>query len=154
MIIDWSEEGCDQNGDGQVDFAGVKPGTYTVTQTKSPSGFTPAEVSRSLSKTSPDKSLRCVLTYAPIVRDVAIVSRDAESGNRLIGACYIIDGASLEGCDENNDGQVDFKDVTVGTFTIVETKAPAGYNRVLGSKITITASSNGGVQLFSINHRK
>lgn len=154
VIVDWSEEGCDENGDGHVDFAGVKPGTYTVTQTKSPSGFTTHADFKITVRDKPGQEFPVRLTYAPIVRNVAIVSRDAQSGARLIGACYIIDGASIEGCDENNDGQVDFADVTVGTFTVIETKAPKGYNPVLGTKISVTAASDGSRQLFSINHRK
>jgi uncharacterized surface anchored protein len=154
VILDWSEEGCDENGDGHVDFAGVKPGTYMVTQTKSPAGFAIHNDFEITVRDKPGQQYPVRLSAATAMRDVVIVSRDAESGNRLVGACYIIDGASIEGCDENNDGQVDFADVFTGTFTVIETKAPTGYNPVLGTKITVTAANNDSVQLFSMNHRK
>jgi uncharacterized surface anchored protein len=151
IILDWSNEGCDENGDGQVDFQGVRPGTYTVTQTKSPAGFDPIADFSITVRNVVSQSFTAHLDRASAGRDIAIVSRDAETGNRLVGACYIIDSASIEGCDENNDGQVDFKDVRLGTFTVIETRAPRGYNQVLGIKITVRAGN--GVQLFDVKHR-
>jgi uncharacterized surface anchored protein len=154
IILDWSNEACDENGDGQVDFQGVRPGTYTVTQTKSPAGFDPIADFSITVRNVASQSFTAHLDRASSGRDIAIVSRDAETGNRLVGACYIIDSASIEGCDENNDGQVDFKDVRLGTFTVIETRAPRGYNPLLGISITVTAGSGNNVQLFSINHRR
>ena len=61
--------------------------------------------------------------------DVALVTRDPETGELLTGACYIILDASIEGCDENDDGQVDFEDVVPGTYTIHQTTAPDGLGR-------------------------
>ncbi|HEY7032802.1 MAG TPA: SpaA isopeptide-forming pilin-related protein [Thermomicrobiales bacterium] len=154
VIVDWSNEGCDENGDGQVDFRDVRPGTYAVKQTKAPAGFeTGADFSITV-RDVPRQSFAAHLDPAPAGRDVAIVSRDAETGNRLVGACYIIDSASIEGCDENNDGQVDFKDVRPGTFDVIETKAPKGYAAVVGLKITVKASGDGSIQLFAVNHRR
>jgi hypothetical protein len=37
-------------------------------------------------------------------------------------------GASQEGCDDNQDGQIDFLDVAVGTHPVVFTRLPAGYS--------------------------
>jgi uncharacterized surface anchored protein len=154
VIVDWSNEGCDENGDGQVDFRDVKPGTYTVTQTEAPAGYQPAADFTITVRNVPSQSFAAHLEPAPAGRDVAIVSRDAATGKRLIGACYIIDSASIEGCDENNDGQVDFKDVRLGTFDVIETKAPKGYAAVLGLKITVRAATDGSVQLFYVSHRR
>lgn len=58
---------------------------------------------------------------------IVIVSLDSATNERLSGACYIINNASIEGCDENGDGQVDFQDVPAGTYSVTETRAPAGY---------------------------
>ncbi|MEA2523687.1 MAG: hypothetical protein QOF73_914 [Thermomicrobiales bacterium] len=84
--------------------------------------------------------------------DVSIISADIRTGQALAGACYIILDWSNESCDENLDGQVDFADVHLGTFAVIETRAPRDYNRVLGIKITVTAGGN--VQLFSVNYRR
>jgi hypothetical protein len=154
VILDWSNEGCDENGDGQVDFNDVRPGTYAVTQTKSPAGFDPVADFSITVRDVANQLFTAHLDPTATGRDVAIVSRDAETGNRLIGVCYIIDGASIEGCDENNDGQVDFADVRLGTFDVIETLAPRGYATVLNLKITVRASSNDSVQLLTVNHRE
>ncbi|CAN0463523.1 unnamed protein product, partial [Phaeothamnion confervicola] len=39
VLVDYSNEGCDENGDGQVAFATIPPGTYTVHQTQTPNGY-------------------------------------------------------------------------------------------------------------------
>lgn len=85
--------------------------------------------------------------------NISIVSADIHSGRSLAGACYILIDYSEEGCDENGDGQVDFADVAVGTYTVIQTGTPNGYSPVLGTEITVTAANNGSRQLFSINHR-
>ena len=40
-IINASEEGCDENGDGLIRYQGVASGTFTVTQTERASGYLP-----------------------------------------------------------------------------------------------------------------
>jgi hypothetical protein len=39
VIAGGSEEGCDNNADGQVDFLGVAPGSYPVQITGIPDGY-------------------------------------------------------------------------------------------------------------------
>lgn len=63
---------------------------------------------------------------APKPVNLSIASADARTGQSLTGACFIIDGGS-EGCDENNDGQVDFEDIPHGRYAVAETRAPDGY---------------------------
>lgn len=81
---------------------------------------------------------------------VAIASVDASDQQRLAGACYLINGGSIEGCDENGDGQVDFQGVVPGTYTVTETKAPAGY--LLNEDFTVTFPS-GQPSTVSVAHQ-
>jgi hypothetical protein len=78
---------------------------------------------------------------------VALVSRDAASFARLAGACYIINGASIEGCDENGDGQVDFRGVQPGTYTVTQTLAPSGYRAAIDFEIVVPS---GGAQTVRV----
>jgi hypothetical protein len=39
VLIGGSEEGCDTNADGQVDYLGVVPGAYAVDVTGVPDGY-------------------------------------------------------------------------------------------------------------------
>ena len=39
VLQNYSNEGCDENGDGQISFAAVPPGQYTIVQTQSAAGY-------------------------------------------------------------------------------------------------------------------
>jgi uncharacterized surface anchored protein len=129
-----SNEGCDENGDGRIEFEGVPVGSYLLRETKAPAGYERVP-DRWVALQSSGRTL--YLDHAPVEQvqpkdrvDVALVTRDPTTGELLTGACYIILDASIEGCDENNDGQVDYEGVVPGTYTIHQTKAPDGYARI------------------------
>jgi hypothetical protein len=144
IIGNVSNEGCDENNDGQVTFADVPTGTYLVHETKAPAGYAVA----------PDQWI-VVAKDGPIIFfqggaadqsgnqtqglvHVSLVTRNPKNADLLTGACYIIQNASIEGCDENGDGQVDFADVTPGEYTVHQTKTPSGFPTVADFKILIT----------------
>src|SRR5262245_45763083 len=130
VIVDWSEEGCDENGDARVDFQDVAVGEYDVTLTRTPSGYLrvgdfPIAVQEGdgqvfgaffLAKSAGDGSF-----------DIALRAFDEFSTDVLVGACFLIHGGSIEGCDENNDGRVEFQDVRAGTYLTTMTHAPSGH---------------------------
>lgn len=129
-----SLEGCDDNGDGRITFEGVPVGSYLLRETVAPNGYTVAH-DRWVAVQVTGRTL--YLPHSPSDQvqpadtvDVALVTRDPETGELLTGACYIIFDASIEGCDENDDGQVDYEDVVPGTYTIHQTKAPAGWDAI------------------------
>ena len=133
IIENASIEGCDENGDGQVDFADVQVGVYTVHQTQAPAGFqaiddfdvniAPLDAEQSIVVKQARKQ------HDANHRHVSVVLYDTMTGQRLAGGtCLEIVGASLEGCDENRDGQIDFLDVEVGNHSIEFTRVPAGYH--------------------------
>jgi hypothetical protein len=135
-----SIEGCDENGDGQITFQDIVAGTYLLEETHTPDGAYPfgrqwivvnadglITVLRPMTGPNPDAG----------TADVALVTRDPDTGDLIPGACYIIENASIEGCDENGDGQVDFDDVQVGVFTVHQTQAPAGYRPINDFDINI-----------------
>ena len=144
IINGGSIEGCDENGDGQVDFRGVPPGIYAVTQTRTPAGYQPRD--DFAIEVPPAGSIEFRVGHVAsgggnVSAFVAIASVDAVTGQRLVGACYIINGGSIEGCDENADGQVDFQGVPPGTYTVTETRAPTGYPPVGDFRITVPSGA-------------
>jgi uncharacterized surface anchored protein len=129
-----SQEGCDENRDGRITFEGIPVGSYLLRETVAPTGYTPPS-DRWIAVQVTGRTI--FLPHAPAAEvqpaghvDVALVTRDPDSGDVLPGACSIILDASIEGCDENNDGQVDYADVVPGTYTIRQTSAPEGYERI------------------------
>lgn len=147
-----SEEGCDENFDGQITYQGMAPGSYLLAQTVAIDGYlTRADSWVAVSRSG-------VITVAMIpdsgpppsnnngLVDVSIVTR-SNTGQLLTGACYIIIDASIEGCDENGDGQVDYRDVAPGTYMVTQTQSPPGSRAVRDFPITITGASR---QAFTV----
>jgi len=129
-----SLEGCDENGDGRVEFDDMPVGSYLLSHTRTTAGYA----------LSPDEWFGITgdgyvrvpisaegIDETEITSDVALLTRDPETGEPLTGACYVIENVSNEGCDENGDGQVDFEDVQVGVFTVRQTFAPEGYDETI-----------------------
>ncbi len=156
IIENASIEGCDENSDGKVDYRGVKPGTYTVHQTKAPAGL-PTMPDQIVTITDAPDQLIALYQMPPAAQTgtrVAIVSVDRDTGEPILGgACYIIENASNEGCDENGDGQVDYQSVTPGTYPIRITRQPDGYEAI-GTVHTITVYAAGDIEYYVIYYRR
>ena len=159
VLVGYSDVGCDENGDGKITFQEVPVGTYTVRQTadlgsgRSVPDFTirvtgaassdgwerfPATVVRSSSASSGSRSSGQAGSV-----DIALITRAPGTGDLLTGACYVLNGYSNEGCDENGDGQVTFAAIPPGTYTIHQTRTPAGYPTVNDFPITVDDSFPG-----------
>ena len=131
-----SIEGCDENGDGRIGFEDVVTGSYLLSQTAAPSGYHPTYDrwvhvqgnGQIFLEQWPNESGDPTIGETAV--DVALVTRHPETGELLTGACYIILDASIEGCDENEDGQVDFEDVSPGTYEVTQTNAPDGFDEI------------------------
>lgn len=126
-----SNEGCDDNGDGFVEFDDVPVGSYLLTQTAAIDGYAPMA------------DTWYALDISGIVRpglepldntsgndeasDIALITRDPDTADLVTGTCYVLVGFSNEGCDENGDGRVTFDDVPVGIYEVEQTATPDGY---------------------------
>ena len=148
ILVGYSEEGCDANRDGKITFQDIPLGAYTVHQTanlgtgRSVGDFTirvtgaassdgwerfGATVSSSGSNSSGSTN--------PV--DIALITRDPQDGHLLTGTCYVLVGYSNEGCDENGDGQVTFAAIPPGTYTVHQTRTPAGYPTINDYNIVV-----------------
>jgi hypothetical protein len=154
VLAGYSLEGCDQNGDGQVTFADIPYGTYTVQQTRTPAGY-PAVEDYQIQVKQPGymegpvstSSLGFVVKQAaqqnaPNTRNVSVVFLDMFTSERVTtGVCVELVGASLVGCDEDLiDGQVDFLDVRAGgPYELRFSNLPPGYEvGTVGGPLAVT----------------
>ncbi len=158
VLVDYSNQGCDENGDGQVTFAAIPYGTYTVRQTLTPPGYPtindytiavqpvqglPGGASGGplgfIVKQAPEQN-------APDTRNISIFMFDSRTGEKVTGLCAEIIGASNVGCDNDlRDGQIDFLDVAAGTYEVRFVDLPAGYVVLTGTRgipLTIDAGPN------------
>lgn len=147
IILDASNEGCDENGDGLVDFDDVVVGTFTVRQTIAPQDYQPVnDFDINIAPLDPEQSI--LVKQAPEQHDathrhVSVVLYDSDTGLPVrSGSCLVIVGASQEGCDDNRDGQIDFLDVAVGTHPIEFTRLPAGYSPAHATNSVFNDSDN------------
>ena len=134
VLVGYSNIGCDENNDGQVTFAEIPEGVYTVRQTQTPAGYPTInefeiEVLDAfglprgyLVRQAPEQN-------APNTRNVSVVFFDHDTNTRLVSdVCVQLVGASNVGCDSDlKDGQVDFLDVALGTWELDFTNVPAGW---------------------------
>jgi hypothetical protein len=151
VLVGYSEVGCDENRDGKVTFAEIPWGTYTVRQTadlgpgRYVDDFT-IEVRGNVNSAGFEAFGATIVTATGGVVtqpqpggaiDISLITRDPQTGGLLTGTCYVLVGYGNEGCDENGDGQVTFDAIPFGTWTVHQTRVPAGYPAVTDFQIDV-----------------
>ena len=148
VLVGYSNIGCDENNDGQVTFAQIPPGTYTVRQTQIPAGY-PAindfEINvMPLGELPGGEIWQIPLGFvvrqapeqnAPGTLNVSILFIDYATGKKVdTGICVQMVGASNVGCDSDlKDGQVDFLDVPEGgPYSLEFSNLPPGMTPGVG----------------------
>ena len=84
--------------------------------------------------------------YQPGFRNVSVVLFDWDTGERLITdegeACAVLVGYSNEGCDLNEDGQIDFQDIPAGEYVVEVTGLPSGYDSYFEEDFLVVDEDN------------
>lgn len=154
------------SGDSQRSFT-LEPGTYTLTETKAPAGYTKADdiVFRVDTGTdgklqvrirqsdgsyvaADDSLITMVDAYQP--HRVAIAKNSLTDGiTNIAGATMSVTGRTLDGKSVNSitwttkQGQSQQLDLQPGTYTLSETNPPAGYTKA--DDITFSVDINGKI---------
>lgn len=135
---------------GVILIEDVATGDYILTQTEAPDGVEPfGEAAVTVQEDQISEVEVQNVPVAPETGTVEITSQDA-GGDPLAGACFGLAGADGSGdvepvCDGDgqdgspDDGVITLAEVPPGTYTLTETRAPAGYVAVEDQSITVTA---------------
>jgi uncharacterized surface anchored protein len=134
--------------DGVVGIADVQPGTYGLSETRTPEGYVaPAEQEITVEAGETTSVEVQHETTAPATGSVVVTSTGPD-GATVGGACYSLGGPSREICDnDENDanpdaGFVRFDDVDADAVTVTETRAPEGFE--LAEPASQNATVEGG----------
>ena len=160
---------------GELSFANLAPGSYTLKETKAPDNFVKSEKKWSVTVYS-DGSVRITqiglvgsdesyfgnneniiimpVSNKPSGTEFRIYKKDTD-GKPLQGAEFVIknkeDTKVIKTGKSNINGLVEFKDLQEGTYIIEESKAPAGYKN-LNKKWVLVIDKDGNKKVY--NYRK
>ncbi|MEG0375535.1 MAG: SpaA isopeptide-forming pilin-related protein, partial [Raoultibacter sp.] len=150
----------DQNG--HVAFEDLPQGTYTLVETEAPAGYRlidPMRVVIGYADGSDSVSVLEPTDYVPGVMEIA------DSRATTVGFTKVSeDGLALEGAEfslknrakgweatamSDAAGSVSFADVSAGTYTLSETKAPFGYEPMADIEVVVGYNSNGNLAVLT-----
>lgn len=138
----------DRPGDGSVVFKDLKAGVYQVVETKTPtSDYQVADPVSVKMIAGQNQSIK-VTNVAKTGRLIVTKVDAADASTILVNACFQLQSSNRTYgpfCDADDgvvDGNISFSDVIPGTYTLVETVAPAGYDKAANRDVTITPGSS------------
>ncbi|MDU1580049.1 SpaA isopeptide-forming pilin-related protein [Finegoldia magna] len=164
------------DNNGELSFTNLAPGKYTLKETKAPKDFIQSEKRWAVNVYS-DGSVRITqigilgsdesyfenneniiimpVSNKPSGADFRVYKKDSD-GKPLQGAKFVIknkDGTKVIKSGESNDnGVVEFKDLTQGTYIIEESEAPSGYNK-LGKKWVLVIGADGSKKVYNYREK-
>ena len=160
---------------GEISFTNLAPGSYTLKETRAPKDFIKSEKIWSVTVYS-DGSVRITqvgilgsdesysgnneniiimpVSNKPSGGNFKVYKKDSD-GKPLQGAKFVIknkDGTEVKDGVSNDNGVVEFKDLTQGnTYIIEESEAPTGYKK-LDKKWVLVIDKDGNKKVY--NYRK
>lgn len=148
------------DGTGSVLFENLKPGTYTVTETKAPKGYVlPNPSSQTITVKAKEKG---TVTFLDEMEDfdkghAQILKIDADTGEHLSGAYFTLTNESGRVVAEGKtdaSGLAGFYNLKPGTYTMTEVTPPDGYSLSSPNKQTITVKAGETGEAVFKNVRK
>lgn len=153
QLLDYSQIGCDDDGNGIIMFQDIPWGTYTIQQTTTPDGYEAMGDYEITLTPTPEAGNGDVIL--PLIQaesqgsetsiNVSVLAVDSESGERVANEemCIEFPGMTNTGCDDGIvDGQIDFQgiDPTFGQPTFEVVSMACGYEQ----------ANPGEVQMFKV----
>ena len=142
----------DKNGNAEL--TNLEPGTYTVKEIKTQSGYVIQDALQSV-ELEPGKTVTLTF-FNPTKPGISIKKIDADTGEELYGAVFKVEGVNVAYLNEittDKNGEIDLSELTPGVYSVSEISAPVGY--VKNDEVRIfEATEDGNVQLVFKNRRK
>ena len=142
------------DADGLIELTNLEPGTYTVKETRTASGYVLQDAPQSI-ELEPGKT--AMLTFFnPTKPGISIKKIDADTGDELYGATFKIEGVNVTYLNElttDRDGEITLSNLNPGVYSVSEISAPEGYVKNDEVKV-FEATEDGNIQLVFKNYRK
>ncbi len=142
------------DADGLVELTNLEPGTYTVKETRTASGYVLQDAPQSI-ELEPGKTATLTF-FNPTKPGISIKKIDADTCDELYGATFKIEGINVTYLNElttDRNGEIILSDLNPGVYSVSEISAPEGYVRNTEVKV-FEATEDGNVQLVFKNYRK
>ena len=142
----------DKNGNAEL--TNLEPGTYTVKEIKTQSGYVIQDSLQSV-ELEPGKTVTLTF-FNPTKPGIGIKKIDADTGEELYGAVFKVEGVNVAYLNElttDRNGEIDLSELTPGVYSVSEISAPVGYVKNDEVKV-FEATEDGNVQLVFKNRRK
>ncbi|AVK63489.1 hypothetical protein C5Z26_04950 [Lactobacillus sp. CBA3606] len=128
--------GIQTNANGEVTVDDLVPGTYSFVETKAPTGYelnqTPVPFEITAGELSTPVRVTQKDVQMPTTGAVILTKTDAASGQKLAGATYDLRNQAgtviKSGLTTDAQGQLEITGLNPAEYTLVETKAPVGYD--------------------------
>ncbi|MGN0628691.1 MAG: collagen binding domain-containing protein [Oscillospiraceae bacterium] len=133
---------------GDVLVKGLPEGSYVLRETKAPGGYMIlGDIAFTVSPSSYNRAITLTAQNLPYQRGVAVCKENG-SGVRLAGAVFTLydeNGNELQSVTTGASGYVVFNDLGSGSYYIVETAAPEGYQKI-DTRFNFQIDENGELQ--------
>ncbi|WP_438566154.1 MSCRAMM family protein, partial [Clostridium sp.] len=138
---------------GEANLNDLAWGTYTITETSAPAGYTLNKTPQTIQITNATVGQVQVATFkdSQVLGSLQIV-KTGINNTKLQGATFTVTGPNKFSTTvtTNNEGVASLNNLAWGTYTVTETKAPAGYNLDTTPK-TVTIDATNAAKLQTVD---
>lgn len=132
---------------GELKFTGITPGTYWLRETVTPEGFqtmNPIQITVDRQGKVTGEGITDGKISNTLKKIDLTLNKKGQDGNALAGAVFELKQGDTKYPLTEANGVHTLKNLSPGTYEVIETSAPAGY-RLLGTIGTLTVTNIGGI---------